>query len=459
MNVHALGADAREASTGNPRTENMQINRMDRTDLVKALTISARFAISVLLLQCATSCTQPQLIEKGKLNKERIDEIVERASYASGLRVTHPLSVQLIDRTELGKILQEEEKTTIESDAWVTKQAGQSAMAFPSEAGWAIGEDLALLARTVAGLYLPGKKTLYIIGGQARSARGDIYINSFGTLGDEVTLTHEVIHALQHLHYPEFFEPDKAVWPQQTDATLALKAAIEGDATLWAAQSFGFLGSARDPEKVLESSREKFGPLSDAPPLVRESASFPYTYGYRFAYHEGKLGLRSPPASTEQIIHLKRNGRRAFQAIDLSDFARVVETEGCRVLYQDTMGELTLSLWLRSFNSTITQSVWDGWDGDRWIAAECKAGREVSWLTSWDTEEDALEFERTVTGIAAAVQERANLKSSLTVERWGREVVVASGGLWTKVGDLQRLAHRARVTTRAELAQHSASAR
>ena len=225
-----------------------------------------------------------------------------------------------------------------------------------------------------------------------------------------MTLAHEAIHALQHLHYQDLFEPDKVVWPQQTDATLALRAAKEGDASLWAAQSFGFLGRARDPEDVLEASREQFGPLSDAPPLLREMAIFPYTYGYRFAYHEGKQGLASPPASTEQIIHLERK-RRAFQAKDLSDFARALETEGCRVLYQDTMGELTLSLWLRSFDPTITQSIWEGWDGDRWIAAECQNGREVAWLTSWDSEKDASEFERTVIGIAAIVQVRANLKS------------------------------------------------
>jgi len=287
-------------------------------------------------------------------------------------------------------------------------------MGFPAEVPQAIGDTVTLMTQSVAGLYLSRKKTLYIVGEHARSAKGSIHLDSFDTLGDELTLAHEAIHALQHLHYPDLFEPDQVVWPQQTDATLALRAAKEGDASLWAAQSFGFLGRAKDPEDVLEASREQFGPLSDAPSLLRELVVFPYTYGYRFAYHEGKLGLASPPASTEQIIHLERNGRRAFQAMDLSDFARSLEMEGCRVLYQDTMGELTLSLWLRSFDPTITQIIWEGWDGDRWIAAACQNGREVAWLTSWDSEKDASEFERTVIGIAAIVQGRANLTSPLS---------------------------------------------
>jgi hypothetical protein len=182
---------------------------------------------------------------------------------------------------------------------------------------------------------------------------------------------------------------------------------------------------------------------------------FPYTYGYRLAYYEGQKVLESPPASTEQVIHIQGR-RRAFLAVDLSDFAVLLETLGCRVLYQDTMGELVLSLWLRSLDSTTDPSVWEGWDGDRWIAAECANSREVAWFTSWDTEQDASEFERKFHVIAADFQKRANLKSALAAERHGREVVVTSGGLSPQIGQMKRLANRARVTTRAELAAHFA---
>ena len=58
-----------------------------------------------------------------------------------------------------------------------------------------------------------------------------------------------------------------------------------------------------------------------------------------------------------------------------------------------------------------------------------------------------------MTGI---LQTRAHLQS-LVVNRRGREVVLASGALGFKVEDLRRLASRARVTTRGELAAHFAS--
>ena len=426
----------------------------------EALSSSVQRAFVILLLLYLSSCAQPQLIENSKLNEGRIPDTVKRASYASGLPVNHPLSVTLINRTELHEIFQKRLALWKQSAVWVARQAGYRAMGFLPGEWQDVYEDAALLSRSAGGLYVPEKQTLYIVGEHARSEAGGIYLNSLGDLGHQLTLTHEVIHALQHQHYPESFELSETVWQQQADASVALQAASEGDASFWAARSIGLLGRARDPEEVLAFSRDsKFEPLSDAPPLLRERMTFPYTYGYRFAYHEGKKGLMPPPASTEQIIHVKDGGRRPFLAIDLSDFGSLLETKGCRIRFQDTMGELMLSLWLRSLHSTTDQNVWEGWDGDRWIAAECDNSREVAWLTSWDTEQDAKEFESLFAVIATDFQRRADLKSALASKRDGQEVIVASGGLWPEIGDLRRLAKRARVTTRAELAAHFTKAK
>jgi hypothetical protein len=125
------------------------------------------------------------------------------------------------------------------------------------------------------------------------------------------------------------------------------------------------------------------------------------------------------------------------------------------MLYQDTVGELTLSVWLRTLDSTVTQQIWDGWDGDRWVAAECHNGREIAWITSWDTKKDAIEFEKAIAGITPTLQDRAHLQS-VVVDRQEREVVVASGVFGSKINDLKRLAKRTRVTTRAELGAHVA---
>lgn len=422
--------------------------------------VLAEWGLPIVLLLCFSSCSKAQVIQESQLDDGRIQETIERASDASGLPVNHPLSVKLVDRNELREILRQ---NAVEAKQWEmskAKQDGYNAMGFVPAEEQDVYEHTALLSRSVSGLYVPRTQTLYVVREHARSQAGGVYLNSLGDLDHETVLAHEIIHALQHLHYPDIFESKEAVWHYQADAAMALQAAIEGDANLWSAQSLGFWGRPRDPDDVIRLSKAGgVDPLSDAHALVRERLVFPYTYGYRFAHHEGRNGLKQPPASTEQVIHIGTKGRSAFSAINLSNFAGSLSTRGCRLSFQDTMGELMLSLWLRSFNSMIDQQVWEGWDGDRWIAVTCGNSREVAWLTSWDTERDAVEFQRALTSIVTTWQQRADLRSALTIERIGREVVVVSDGIGADVGQVQALADRARVTTRAELSAHFAQKR
>jgi hypothetical protein len=81
--------------------------------------------------------------------------------------------------------------------------------------------------------------------------------------------------------------------------------------------------------------------------------------------------LNSLPASTEQIIQIQTKGRSAFLAIDLSEVVRMTEGTGCRVIFQDSMGELFISLWFRSLYRATEQTAWNGSDGDRWMVMEC----------------------------------------------------------------------------------------
>jgi hypothetical protein len=419
-----------------------------------------RSRIACVGLLMYASCANPHLIANSKLDQGRIHDTVKRVSDASGLKVNHPLSVTLVNRAELHQVFRESEATRVQSSVWSSRQSGYRAMGFLPGEAMDPGTDAALWARSAAGFYIGKQQTLYVIGDHARSEKGGFYLNSLGDFGHEMTLAHEIVHALQHQHFPEFFETDENAWLQQADANMAVHAAIEGDANLWAARSIGLLGRARDPDEVIEMARDsKFEPLSDAPILIRERIQFPYTYGYRFAYSEGKASLKDPPASTEQIIHVGGWSRRAFLAVDLSSVGTFLETKGCHVLFQDTMGEFILSLWLRSLDSATGQNAWEGWDGDRWIAVECDQSQEMFWFTSWDTEQDAREFEAAVGAVAAEWQRRANLKSTVVTERQGREVLLTTSWLRPEIRQMKQLAKSARVKTRAELSAHFAGAK
>lgn len=418
----------------------------------RTATMFAGGLFGVALLLQSTSCTRPQLVEDATLNQERLYEIVERTSRVSRMEVIHPLSVKLVGREEIRTLLHDNRSSITESDKREAIETGRKIMGLTSNFNNANAEHHALLSRTALGMYLPQKKTLYLVAEPARSAQGGIHLSSLGNLGQEITLAHEIIHALQHQHYPFLFEPKQRLWGQQMDATLSLHAAIEGDATLWSTHTAGFRGAAKDPEKVIEESQDAWGPFADLSVWQRDLLTFPYTYGYRFAYHEGKAALESPPASTEQILHSDGGRRRSFQAIDLSAFGRSIEQKGCRAIHQDTLGELMLSWWIRNLDANVPRQAWEGWDGDRWITAQCEE-QEIAWLTSWDTESDAIEFKKALAGVIGTFQARATL-SSLIIERQGQDVVLVSHAFEDNLPELKRFARRARVTTRHELAAH-----
>lgn len=240
-------------------------------------------------LLCAMACQQHPLIEGASLNQGQLHDIVDRASSASGLRVMTPLSVQLVTRRQLHDLLKQEADADLHSDERVSAEAAMGLRSAPSDVG------IGLLSRVTTGLYLRNRRTLFLISEPARGRDGSIHLSSLGELGDEVTLAHEVVHALQHQHFPHLFDRG-AFSENQADAAAALQAAIEGAATFAAAKTLGFMGAPRDPDEVISDPLPR-GPLDDEHPLVREEMSFPYTYGYRIAYFEGTRLLESPPAS------------------------------------------------------------------------------------------------------------------------------------------------------------------
>ena len=376
----------------------------------------------VLLFLLTVSCAQPPLIIDGDLNPARFQAVVDRASGASGLSVLTPLSAELMSRAQLHATLKQDvDANKLNSE----QQAAEAAMgweAFPINLG------LDFLSRMTMGLYRTNQRTIYLINELPRGEDGSYYLSTWGELGDEITLAHEVIHALQHQHYPHLFEPN-ALSTRHTDAATALQAAIEGTATYGAANTLGFLGGPRPPDQVLvDSSRQ--GAESDETPLVYDRVSFPYTYGYRMAFYEGTELLETPPASTEQVIHFEEDGERpSFLAIDLSPLNPIFQTHTCRALWEDTMGELGISLWMQSLNPTIDASVAQGWDGDRWMVLACAFRKEIAWLTSWDTDQDAREFEEAMASISESLLARHSVESPWVSSREGREVVVVSRGL------------------------------
>src|SRR6266404_3685713 len=157
-----------------------------------------------------------------------------------------------------------------------------------------------LQAGQVVGYYSPKRDELFVV-------------STAGGIGptERATYAHEYTHQLQDQNFG--LEKMGFDAPDQSDRSLGRLALVEGDAvtaqTRWmqanlTAEDLGqIFADASDPA-VLEA-------LQGAPPILRETAFFPYQEGailvstlmVRSGYKGVDAAYASPPDSTEQILH------------------------------------------------------------------------------------------------------------------------------------------------------------
>jgi hypothetical protein len=386
------------------------------------------------------------LVEGGVVRPEPFERIVERTVLARGIAPSREVRSRVIAAAELPELLRgalAEEWSGAEIDAY--EQGLTTLGLWPADRDLA-DEFIAVYAEEVVGLYLPTQRTLFLV----RDAPNPLALRLLSVLTRrdlqrEVILSHELVHFLQHEAFPGWIEPDP-FWRTQDDLAAALQAALEGDALY-----YGFASLEIDPPGAeqlraameRESESRAGGALAEAPALLRYTVAFPYAYGYGLSLREGQRLLAAPPASTEQVLHPERRSE-PFQAIDLAA-VRGALPAGCRFRYENTLGELGISVLLRDLGSEVDAAAWGGWDGDRWLAADCDGRPELLWLTAWDSEADAGEFTAAYAGIAPAVAARASLGAPAAPRRVGREVWIATAAFSEDVARLAALARRARV--------------
>ena len=166
--------------------------------------------------------------------------------------------------------------------------------------------------------------------------------------------------------------------------------------------------------------------LAEAPALIRLTLGFPYARGYALAWNEEYRLLESPPISTEQAMHDDRR-REAFLQMDLTELEGRLPT-GCRTLQRNTAGELLISVLFRDLTDSPHPAIWEGWNGDRYLVADCAGRTEWVWWTAWDSAADAAEFADAYLELAPAVAARAGSAIPVSTQTETTYVVVTSGG-------------------------------
>jgi hypothetical protein len=238
----------------------------------------------------------------------------------------------------------------------------------------------------VAGYYDPRTGRLRIVdnGGTANAVL------------DEVTIAHELTHALED----QRFDLDTERAEAGGDAALAYTALVEGTAT---GVMFEYLKrhfSAEEALGGLLGSAFSGDPTGgNLPPFVLAQLLFPYQRGQRFVedlYRRAggwtlvDLALRDrPPLSTEQILHPRK-------WIEVEAPERVGAPEappgaGWRRIGTGVLGEWQTSE-LLALGGRRRDDAAAGWGGDRYAVWQRGGDTAVTVRWRWDTRRDAEEF-------------------------------------------------------------------
>ncbi len=328
--------------------------------------------------------------------QEIADNILQKISTRLELPIKYTIKINYQDRSELKEYLIEKMHEEYPEDKLVAMEKSYAKLGL-------LPPDLSLerllielYTEQVAGFYDPDSKKLVLIKG-------------FDPVLQQAIMIHELAHALQDQYYDlqQLVNPDI----NNDDLLLAHQAVIEGQATAVMIEVFSGQSIDQFPDLApllnmsLDMPMFAGSALVKAPEYIKKHLIFPYSGGTSFiqqyyATHEGydsnKL-FSEIPTSTEQLIHLEKY----FDTIDAPVSIRITGLNSAlkptfRSLYSDVLGELDLFILLNSYLSEEqeAQKASEGWDGSRFYTFDHGEDNEVLliWLTTFDQEEDALEF-------------------------------------------------------------------
>lgn len=363
-----------------------------------------------------------------------IDRLTRSVSEARGLRLDHPVLVEVHNAESIGRKLSAQLEEEDLDDAQLAY--GALGLLAPDVDLRALLNEV--LTEQVVGYYDPKAGRLVV--------RDDIMrtLHRVGGAVDEgrIVLAHELVHALQDqaLDLGERYELDR-----DSDADNAFRAVVEGDATLaMLGYAIEYQGGrldnvTRQPEllrQLISGAGSLPGDaLAAAPAILRVTLVSPYLDGtilaaeaHRQAGWAGVDGLHHrPPVSTEQVLHLdKLQSREMPVAIEIPELPGLTAA-GLVPLDDDTLGELEMSVYFGQLDpSGVDGAAAAGWGGDRIRIYRDTSGRGVVvWFTVWDSLRDASEAEAAAERIRSTIPEA--MRATHRVVRRGKAVLILRG--------------------------------
>ena len=268
----------------------------------------------------------------------------------------------------------------------------------------------------------------------------------------QLIIAHELTHVLQDQH----FGLDRLLSTTNSDELLAHQALVEGDATLvqylWFFDRAGrvmsdaqlqqfvnlvantTVGEVKRSLKDATADPQVVKTIDETPDFIFEQTIGIYFRGLAFVFALKKRGgwatvnraYTNLPMSMEHILHPdKYFAGESLEEIALPDLANETFTGNWELLDQDTLGELGLRIIFNTFDvNTPSHSAAAGWHGDQYAVLKHRQDNTPALVlfTTWDTEQDAIEFKTAYEDILA-IKHRGS--TDFRIEQRGTDVLIA----------------------------------
>lgn len=353
-----------------------------------------------------------------------IQSIEREVSRIRNLPIRNEIAVSYVNRDQLRQEMKEEmEKeyspAEIASEEKVLKSLGL--LAEDADLAAVIEE---MLGSEIAGFYDDETKELKLV-----SATPEL------NLMNQVTLAHEVTHALQDQSFQlSAFLPEDS---GNADSDLARMSLVEGDATLTEEAYTTANLSGVDLLNLLMGSLGASGGLMGSS-YLEDSLLFPYVSGLEFVGAIKQKGgwpavdaaYSKPPESTEQVMHLEKYfAGEAPLPVKIPDISSIAGG-GWSVTFEEVLGEFdALEMLQQDLSPSRARRAAAGWGGGAISFAEGPGGETLMGLVfMWDSEADAAEFAEAMgDALETRYQEDFDMSPSTA------PVLVTNAGVWLLV--------------------------
>ena len=347
--------------------------------------------------QPAEQSAEPAATAPGASPRERLQRVLNTMGQVRKLSPRGTVEGRLIERGEMIKLLSSQLDKQLPRS--VRDASGEMLIAFglaPHDFDYDASVR-ALLTDQLAGFYLPETKTMYLA-------------RDLPPMERHLTLTHELVHALQDQHFD--IGPKMQYQVDRGDEQTAFHALAEGDATsAMLDEALAPAGRrATDLADELIVQRVAGGvaaSLDGVPAVLRRSIVAPYIDGVVFVHWARRKGgwayvnevWRRPPRTTEQLLHPEK-----YEADEKGLSVSIPSAPSAgpqRLLFHDVMGEQALRLVLEEWLAKpAARAAASGWGGDRVAVYSSGAARAVAWHLTFDSEPAA---ERAFLGFTQAL--------------------------------------------------------